>query len=354
MVEGDRCRVPPCDDDLLLERFIGCAMDLVCGYFKDQQALERNLRLIAEAARGCKSVWEESGCDAFQALVGGLDREVSPEKVRRWARLLEGLLRRLFVMAGQTPPDRDTVRDLLEAAGLLSGNEPGYAVVPERLGRARAADQLADETLKLCMLRAADYRNADAHNRWRPMDRRERFELAETVILTLLCMLKRYPPILKRLVFERATQDVPECITGTEQTLELDWRWTFAGLEESGSTSALIDRMLDRAWPEGSRLVVKGALGIGLTTLGKRLIGAALSGENRSMLLVRANIEPSPGPGTDRSGQPLGRQQDAAVTLERILGDLWPTWWLQSALREGWLGIVLDGLDRLDTADLNN
>lgn len=333
-----------CDDERLLDCFIDFAADIVNPYFSDVLELRRNLRLIAEAARSNPQVWKEAGCEAFMALADGMTPNIDSESVRKWAQLLEGLLRSLVKTAGIGQPAKDDLRGLIAHARLIAGDTPAYDAVPGLLGHARSADPAASYTRSLSILAAATYRNRHAHANWSPIGWRERIEVAETVLLTLLEMVDKHRQIEKTLVFDQA-----RTVTMSDSPVFDDqgWGWSgqFSGRPFEYSTNELVNTVLEAAWPKRSRLVLRGPVGIGLSTLRHQLISASFARHNaaKDLLLVDTNVATIPA-NRAKPTPNSGSSRDAERIMAMLLGDRWKTWWLQTALEKQWLGIALDGL----------
>ncbi|MGH8479272.1 MAG: hypothetical protein ACREXK_06810 [Gammaproteobacteria bacterium] len=192
------------EDDKLVEDFLCYGADLMWPYFDDDKTLHTQLKLVTEALRSDDQLWEETGRDAFKALVHGLDFNAGYSAARKWAEVVEPLFRALCSMVPDLASKlkgRKDLGTLLGMAGVVVSKRPDEAEIPALLAAARAHSPMAAETYELSCFSATYYRHKHAHGRWPKMGWRERFEIAESVLLTFLSIIDKHPVIERVIVF---------------------------------------------------------------------------------------------------------------------------------------------------------
>lgn len=338
------------EDDELLEKFLGYGADLLRPYFNDEKTLHTRLKLVTEALRNDDQLWAESGRYAFKALVQGMDFNAGYSAARKWAEVVEPLFRALCSMVPDLASKLKGGEDLgtlLRMAGVVVSKRPYEGEIPALLAAARAHSPMAAETYELSCFSATYYRDKHAQGRWPQMGWRERFEIVESVLLTFLSIIDKHPVIERVMVFRQARPVTGQVEAMVEPKSDFRWSWSLGAESGESGSAELAGVILDRVCSQQIRLVIRGPRGVGLSRLGGLLTSLSVdeANEEKSILLVTATPE------TDYTFETLD-DDGFMTTLLGGKGVCWQSWWVQTALKRGWLGIVLDQLERLDGVTL--
>jgi hypothetical protein len=346
--------VDPRDDDLVKE-FLDYGVDLLRPYFDDEKTLHIRLRLVTEALCDDGQLWEESGRNAFTALKNGMVFRQGDAGARQWAELVEPLFRELYLRVPSLPArsEKDGFHKWLEFAGVIGSVAQPNEEIPALLAKARADSPTNARTHELSCLSAKLYRNKHGHGRWLNTGWRERLEIVETVLLTLLSIIDKHPVIERVIVFRQARSYFRD----VDAKLDFLWSWPANGQSGEMKSSELAEKIFRSQLSGQNRIVVRGPRGVGLSRLGKLLTHHSANQVNEEKPLLLIPGRPGPSYTTHESGL-AGKSATLAdndFMAELLGGDsgCWHLWWVQSALARGWLGIILDGLEQLDGLALN-
>ncbi|WP_295391565.1 hypothetical protein [uncultured Thiodictyon sp.] len=343
-----------------MQEFVRNGVDLLRPFFYDEKRLRFRLRLVAEIAQGQDQLWSDAGCDAFRALADGLDyHTMAYQGARKWAQLIEPFLRHLCITLEVKSKDKkrsiieSDLNGLLTSADLNPADRPNYSIVPGKLGQARA-DQPTDlATKRLACVSASFYRNKHAHDQWPDTGWRERIEIAETVLVTLITFVEIHPEIERLVVFQQALKETSEITHSLDFKEDFCWRWEHNGTIVEGTSEQLADRVLDQIRGDVRRFSICGPRGVGLSYLGDLLAKRCAETAKGTTSPFLLHGEPSAqclSPLDNLGAEQSTGSEDAFMI--GLLGTNWSTWWLQTALERDWLGIVVDGLERLDDTEL--
>jgi hypothetical protein len=353
----------------VLEDFIAKALDVLQPYFPDADAEKRlrtHLHIFHALLRDDRQrwdaarLWEESGRDAIQAFVAGLDTDSARDGLRGWAELLEPLMRRCCTLVpgiGIAIAGDETLSDILGDAGLMprrgqwpanlsenNGNAPVKALRPGKLATARANHPTEDETFHLSALLATERRNKHAHGQWPTLAWRDRIETVEAILLTCVRMIAWHPAIERQVIFAIATDYAPL----PRPTSDFGWTWADGGVRcIAVATADFADLLLAHDWCAEPRLRVIGQRGVGLSTLGTALAQRSVQtdgGDDHPFFLI-AKVSHFKGLGEGSSES--SENPDTDAFMGELLNLDWKAWWVQRALEHGWLGVIADDLEGL-------
>lgn len=356
------------------EGFITKALDLLDSYCQDRQdqrRMENHLNVFISLLRNeqqrwdSAKLWEESGQKAVVALTKGLDSSVGGGATRHWAELLEPLMRRCCTLVpgiGIGMAGDENLTDILASARLMPkrgdwparlskrpNNAPNRRDRPALLATARAEKPTSEDTAILSALLATERRNKHAHGQWPKLGWRERIETVEVILLTFVRLIQRHPQIERHAVYAAASAYAPPA----EPSREFGWRWSEAGdYHTSRSTQEFAAALLARDWGSNPRLSVIGPRGVGLSTLASILVRRSVEtdGGDHHPLFLLAPL--SAFGALDVERQDSAEDADVDDFLSELLGADWRSWWVQRALEQLWLGIVVDDLQVLGTTAL--
>ena len=222
-------------DEELIDRFLDYGTDLLGPYFADQDQIRRGLRLVAEIVRDDRFLWRLAGHSALRALAEGMAEapEQGYSSAVHWAAVVEPLSRHLCELAApgvsEDLKDGVSLAELQAFAQVASKEGEEGRKVPSLLAEARVKKPRGPRVRELACFAVRYYRNRHAHGPFPDTNWRERFEIIELVLLSLLSIISKHPIVERSLVFQKAR-------LGTERASRADdlrWQWRVTWREEA-------------------------------------------------------------------------------------------------------------------------